>query len=143
MKKRAFTLLEVLSTIAIIMILFGISLPVYSSMQFSSDVDNAVKITVSTLRSAQAQAMAGLEDSQWGIRANGGVITLFRGDSYASRVAGYDLDYTLPGGVGVSGVGEVVFSKVTGNPSTTGTINFSKYDSSGQITINAKGIQTY
>jgi prepilin-type N-terminal cleavage/methylation domain-containing protein len=141
--KRAFTMIEILSVIAIMLLLFGISLPIYQSSLNSSEMDNALKIAVSTIRKAQLQSMAVSNDAQWGVRITSTTLTLFQGASYATRVATYDTDYTLPGNMAYSGPSEIVFSKLYGVPATTGTLILSKNGKSVQIVINAKGIQSY
>jgi len=141
--KQAFTLVEILGVIAIMSILFAISLPVYTSFLTSNEVDNATKTTVSTLRKAQLQAMAVKDDAQWGVRLTSSTITLFQGSSYALRVTSYDTNYTLPGAMAYSGPSEIVFSKLYGIPATTGTATFSKNGKSYSIVINAKGVQSY
>lgn len=143
MKYNAFTIVEIVLVIAVMLFLAAISLPVYESTLSNSEVDNANKILVSTIRSAQFRSMGGVEDSQWGVKINGTTITLFKGTSYASRVVTSDINYSIPVGVSQSGPSEFVFSKIYGVSNATGTITLHKNSRTVNIVINTRGVQSY
>jgi prepilin-type N-terminal cleavage/methylation domain-containing protein len=140
---KAFTLVEVLVVIALLSLLMGISLPVYQNSQYKTELENADSVTVSTLRSAQIYSMNSFRDSVWGVRISSANIVLFKGTTYATRDTAYDITYSFPGGLSISGPSEIVFSKLYGAPNTTGTISISKYSNTNQIVINAKGVKSY
>lgn len=143
LRTQGFTLIEILIVISMILFLFGLSLPVYQSMMFGSEVENANKILVSTLRRAQTQSTAGLDDSKWGVYVTSTHVILFKGDTYATRDTTADTSYTFPAALAVSGPTEIVFTKRYGTPSTTGTIILSLNDKIAQIVINSKIIESY
>jgi len=141
--RKAFTLVEIISVMGMMLLLFGISLPVYQSLMFGSDVENAQKILVSTLRTAQVQSMAVQDDSKWGVHITSTQLVLFQGGSYLTRVQAYDIPYSLPSNLTVTSPGDIVFTKVYGLPETIGTITITKNEKLTTIIINSRGVQTY
>lgn len=137
-------MLEVLLTVATISILAAISMPVYQNFQVRNDLDIAASETAQSLLRAQALAVGVSGDTTWGVRVQNGSVTLFRGASYALRDTTYDEFFSMPGSITPSGVQEVVFSKFTGLPQTTGTfILTSNTNEIRNVTINSKGMVTY
>jgi prepilin-type N-terminal cleavage/methylation domain-containing protein len=143
MQARGFTLIEVLLSVAIMGLLAGLSIPIYQSFLNRNDLSNNTEAVASSLRRAQTYARASKEDSTWGVKVQSGVITLFKGSSYASRSSGLDETVTLPGNVTASGMDELYFSKLYGVPNTTGTITLTSNNETKTVTLNAKGLVTY
>jgi prepilin-type N-terminal cleavage/methylation domain-containing protein len=141
--KSGFTLLEVLLSISLVLIMIGISVPILQSFQLSSEVDNATALAVRAIRSAQINAQTGYQDSTWGVRIAAGGFTVFKGVSYAARDQNFDQAYSIDPAIGVSGISEIVFTKMTGNTTNTGTITIAQYSTARNITINEKGRLTY
>lgn len=140
---KGFSLLEVILVIATIMVLAAITVPVYSGLQVRNDLDVATNTTLQTLRRAQTLSQAVDGDSIWGVKLQQTDITLFKGTDYSSRDTNFDEVYTLSG-VSPSGISEVVFSKLLGNPSTTGTLTLTSSNNEIQnITLNSKGFLDY
>jgi prepilin-type N-terminal cleavage/methylation domain-containing protein len=143
-QQRGFTLIELLLSVAIISIIAGISLPVYVSFQTRNELATTTSAVVEMLRRAQNYARAGMNDSQWGVAVTASSATLFKGSSYASRDTSHDEVLTLSGSLSASGLGEVVFAKLTGMPSTTGSITLtSSTNDTDVLTLNAKGVVAY
>lgn len=141
---KGFTLLEVILVIATITVLAAISVPVYAILQVKNDLDVATNTTLQTLRRAQTLSQAVDGDSSWGVKLQSSDITLFKGLSFAGRDTNFDEVYTLSGNVTPSGVSEVVFSKLSGNPTTTGALTLISNNNERQnITINSKGFLDY
>lgn len=142
-KLSAFTLIEVLLAVALLSAISILLLPVGQEYLNKSEMDNATTIITQTIRSAQANAKSGKADSEWGIRIVDSSIVLFQGASYASRNLDADLTNSWSDRFSVSGINEIVFSRIDGNPSTTGTISLNGFDLSVNITINSKGNLLY
>ncbi|OGI26088.1 MAG: hypothetical protein A3J76_04010 [Candidatus Moranbacteria bacterium RBG_13_45_13] len=141
---QGFTLLEVLLSVAAIAIIAGISIPIYQSFQVRNDLDIAAVEIAQTLRRAQVLAQAVDGDTSWGAYIQLGNITLFKGTSYVARDTNFDEVFDAPTSITPSGVSEIVFTKFTGLPQTTGTITLtSNANETRNITINAKGMVSY
>ncbi len=140
---RGFTIVEVIITIAVITILGGISVPVYKVFQAKNDLGVAENTVVQTLRRAQVLSQAIKGDMNWGLKVENGKVTIFKGLDYASRDSNADEVFDLPRRVNPSGLTEIVFSKFSGLPETTGAILLSTKDETKEITINEKGTVDY
>lgn len=143
-ESKGFSLLEVILVIATIAVLAAVAVPVYSHLQVRNDLDVATNTTLQTLRRAQTLSQAVEGDSSWGVKLQSADITLFKGSSFAGRDTNFDEIYTLSGNVIPSGISEIVFSKLLGNPNTTGTLTLTSTNNETQnITINLKGFLNY
>lgn len=145
MKKNAFTLLEVMLTIAIIALISAIMIPVMNTYRVGDDLDVARNDFMQSLRRAQILAQASDGDISWGVKFQSGNITLFKGTSYASRDVNYDEVYDIADIISLdSGSDEIVFEKFTGYPDFTGDIQLSTSSNEIQvISINQFGMLDY
>lgn len=139
-KRKAFTLLEIMLTIAIISIISAASAPVFQRLQVSNDLENSTYTVVQVLRQAKSFASASDQDSNWGLRLENNQIILFKGTSYALRDPAFDEVTALPLSLTLSGLNEIIFQKQSGLPQTTGNIILStQINESDTISINASG----
>ena len=144
MKNAGFTIIELLLSVSIITIIAGISVPIYQSFQVRSDLDIAAVSTAQSLRRAQVLSQAVDGDTSWGIKIQSESIMVFKGESFATRDTTFDELFSVPTSITPSEVSEVVFTKFTGLPQTTGIITFtSNANETRTITINAKGMVNY
>lgn len=140
---EGFTLLEILLSVAAMTILSGLSIPVFRTMLTKNDLDIATVTTAQTLRRAQILSQAVAGDTSWGVKVQSGSITLFKGTSYAARDSSFDEVFDVPGSITTSGTSEIVFTKFSGDPQTTGTISLSTDSDSSNVVINGKGMVSY
>ncbi len=140
---HGFTLLELLLSVAIISLLAGLSLPVYRTLLTKNDLDIAAVSIAQSLRRAQILSQSVDGDTSWGVKAQSGNITLFKGSSFTARDTNVDETFDMPTTIGVSGTTEIVFAKFTGLPQTTGTINISTESDTRSVSINEKGTVSY
>ena len=141
---KGFTLLEVLLSIALVGVLAGISMPVLVTLQTKNDLAVAAATIAQSFRRAQVLSLAVDGDTAWGVEVQSGSIVVFKGTSYAARDASYDEIFDLPTSITPSGVSEIVFAKMTGNPQTTGTVTLTTTNSgTSTITVNGKGVISY
>jgi len=138
------TFLEVMLSVAIIIIMAGASVPVSNYFQNKNEIDAQRNNIVSSLRRAQALAQDMSGDSAWGVRIDLGKITLFQGNNYESRNNSFDEIFDFPQTIIPSGINEIVFSKIWGEPSAFGTITLTgPNNETSQIQINIKGMIDY
>ncbi len=131
-KGKSFTLVEVLTIVGILIVLTAISIPAFRFFQKESDLNNSIEEIINTLRLAQNKTLASEEASQWGvyfdIYADPHQYTLFKGVNYLSRNPSFDKIHKLPKTVEIYeinlvGGNEVVFGKVTGIATPSGSIS--------------------
>ena len=145
MNQRGFSLIEMLLSVTIISMLVGLSLPIYQSYQTRNDLVVTSEGIASMLRRAQTYAQGMNGNSQWGVRVQSGSAVLFKGTSYAARDAAFDESMTIPTTFIVSGLSDILFSKLYALPSATGSITLtnSTNNETRTVTINGKGMVSY
>ena len=144
MGRKGFTLIEILLSLALIGIITTISIPVLQSFLSRNDLDVTSQTFVQSLRRAQCLAEGCQSDSKWGVKIQTGNITIFRGDSYANRETDDDESFDVSAGVTTSGLSEIVFSKLSGVPLSSGVTNINSSQGETKIiTTNEKGIASY
>lgn len=140
--RRGFTLIEMMLSVGIMSLLAALALPLYATFASRNNLAVTAQSLASMLRRAEVYARANYGDNQWGVNIQSSAVTLFQGTSYATRNSGLDETLTIPGGVSSSYSGDIVFSKLSGAPSTTATITMSStaVSTTQTVSINAKGM---
>lgn len=143
-KIKSVSLLEVILSIAIMVVIMGFSVPVYGSLKTKTDLDNATNHFVNAMRRAQISARGMASDSNWGVKFETGKITIFRGESFDTRTQSSDETIEISPQIGIAGTDEIIFSKFSGNPAsaTTSTLNFEVVETR-TINVNEKGTISY
>ena len=145
-KSLGFTLIELMLSIAVIGLLAGLSLPVYASFNNRNNLDLTTQSVATLLRRAETYSRGAKSDSQWGVEIQSSKATLFLGSNFSSRDVTYDEEVTTPSSIALSSLSEVLFSKLDGMPTTTGSVTVSLTNGVSEtrtITINAKGVINY
>jgi len=92
----------------------------------------------------QVSAVGGINDSKHGLYLDTAAtaVTVFQGDTYTTRDVAQDFLVDLSGGATLSSDfgTEIVFNKITGIPSSTGTVTISSNNRTTGITINEEGL---
>jgi prepilin-type N-terminal cleavage/methylation domain-containing protein len=141
---KGFTLIELLLSVTIIGIIMTLTTPVYQSFLTRNDLSNNTEAVASSLRRAVTYARGVKEDSVWGVKVLGSSIVVFKGTTYASRDTTFDETTSFPNTLTASGMDEITFSKLSGVPSTTGTITMTANTTDTRtVTLNAKGMVAY
>lgn len=141
--KSGFTLYEILLSIALVLALVTLAVPVYQSFITENNLETAIDQSSRALRNAQIYAQQIRNDSEWGVRIDEGLVTVFMGTSYASRDSDFDIVYDIATEIELSGINEIYYEKVSGEPSGTGTITFQAGSNISEIVINEKGGLTF
>jgi len=143
-KNKGFTLLEILLTIAVLLIIVAISVPVSITFQLKNDLNIAEISIAQSLRRAQLLAQSSDADTDWGVKIETGSITIFKGSNFASRDINFDEVFDFSLSITPSGFTEIVFSKFYGAPQSIGTTTLSSsINETREIFINEKGIVDY
>jgi len=122
--KSGLTLIEIIIVITLITILAAFVAPVGFDFYRRGVLERETELLKANLERARDFARTGKLDSSWGIKfypGNGDhdceeCYIFFKGNSYDERNSAYDKIFNLPP-VTVEGVSEVVFEKITGEPS--------------------------
>lgn len=138
-KQSGVSLLEIVLVVALFAAITAFGAPVFNDFKIKNDLDIAQSNVVSSLRRAQALSQSVANDSSWGVYVTSGEAIVFQGDSYTSRDSDYDESLYILEAFELSGIDEVVFEKMSGNASSTGSIVISSANESKSITINSKG----
>ncbi|MBI5037933.1 MAG: prepilin-type N-terminal cleavage/methylation domain-containing protein [Candidatus Kerfeldbacteria bacterium] len=142
-QRSGFTLVELLVVIGLIAMIGIFSAPVYQNFQNRTDVDIAAATLTNSFRLAQAHAMDMVGDQSWGVHLSVGTIVIFRGASYATRDVPFDDVYTISSDVQLTGLSEVVFSKMHGLPSTIGSVTMQETGRSMTVSLNSLGVVSF
>lgn len=146
LKKKAFTLVELLVIIGITTTLALITLPILTSRVQGNDILETVKAINSQIIQQQQNAYSGKNSISYGIKFNTNDITLFQGNSYASSTN--QEVYPFTNGITVSQINltsgsEIVFNSGSFRPNVNGSINFYSNPDTYSITINSEGLVRY
>ncbi len=143
MKQQGFTIIEMLLVVAVMMIITVVAAPLYANLNNSNQLDAASSILVQDLYQAQTFSRNRSRDTSWGVAVNGQVITLFSGTSYATRDTASDITYIVPSAIQLSGTNQIVYSKLYGLPTTTGSFGLTANGKTINVTVNNKGMVEY
>lgn len=136
---QGFTLLEILLVVGIIGVLIILTLPVGLDLYKNQQLEVNSRTILQTLRRAQLKAMSIESDANYGVYLSDESFILFKGSSYFGRDSQYDQVFDLPQAITISGMQEVVFTKLTGKPKSIGFININSDGKRRVININRMG----
>jgi prepilin-type N-terminal cleavage/methylation domain-containing protein len=132
---HGFSLIEVLLVMGLFTIIIGVSFPVYQQTQNHNAAILAANAIEQSVHRAVMLARSGQQDGSWGVRVASGAVTLFYGETYATRDTDYDEIYTIPSTITFSATPEMVFEKYTGFTDSPQSITVSS-PSGGGVTLS-------
>ena len=145
--KKGFTLVELLVATAIMVLMISIGVVTFVSSKNASSLNSYTDGIISSLEQARGNALSGKGGSSYGIKFTTNTLThtLFTGSTYSSSATtnvvtqigtGYTPTTNLTGSSNT-----IVFSRLTGVPSATGTITLLQQATSKSkiITIGTQG----
>ncbi len=129
---------------SILSILFLFSMPILFSFVTKNNLVLGTNTVVRILNQAKEFSISQKKDIPWGVHLEGNTLTLFGGNTFSTRDVSLDENTILSKDVNLNGPQDIVFQKLYGIPSQTGTITMR--DTAGEtrmITINAEGLVDY
>lgn len=143
-RETGFTLLEVLLSVALVTVLTGISFPLYQGLQVRSDLETAAAVVGQMFRRAALLSEGMDGDSPWGVRAEAGAVTLFRGADFAGRDPDFDETFDVSRGIAFGGDTEISFQKFSGVPDVPKSVTLTAPNGESRtVTVNEKGTISY
>lgn len=137
---KGFTFIELLLVISITLIIGSYSAVFFSRFISQNAVSNTQDQLTNQLRKAQLYAMMSKQNSNWGVNFSSNTITLYQGNSFATRNTAFDEVFTVNNSVTVSGLSDTNFARMTGIPNTTSSVTVSGTGGSKTITVNSQGV---
>lgn len=142
-KSNAFTFVEVLVVLGIVLILTLIAMSVFVPRTSISRTTETVSNLESLLYQCQQNAYGGKDGIACGLKFFTGYYEMYTGTSYAQAVTKDRIDYpegTTMTSVNFGGGSEVTFSSGEFRPSTAGTLEVSDGVNSFEITVTEEGL---
>ena len=137
--KSGFSLVELLVVIGILLVLGGGGLVVSGQFLNRRSVGQTISSLKEAIREAELNSINGKEGSRWGVKTESDRITVFAGDSFATRNSELDEVWDLSRGVSLNDK-EVVFSRWLGYPLSGGVeFQVSWEGGSQSILVNSVG----
>jgi prepilin-type N-terminal cleavage/methylation domain-containing protein len=140
MNHKGFTLIELLLVVALVGVLGYISIGFYSRFFTQNAVANTTDQLTSELRKAQIYSMMGKQNSSWGVHKGTNQIILFQGSSYTGRNVAFDEIFSVNQNVSLTGLSDIIFSRMTGTPSASPTIVISGNNNTKTVIVNSQGV---
>ena len=137
--KHGFTLIEIIVVVAITGVMASLGFGFVDNLKKTNHLDIADTLLRSQAEKTRLFALGQKEDSDWGLRIENQEIIVFKGSDFSGRDTSFDNIADIPGSVSVSGLDEVIFTKLTSIPNTDGTITFTSLGSSINLYINEYG----
>jgi prepilin-type N-terminal cleavage/methylation domain-containing protein len=139
---HGFTIIELILVMSIITVIMGFSASYYSRFIQQNAVLNTTDQLMGDYRRAQLLAMSGKLNANWGVNlaTASSTLTLYAGNSFATRNNTYDETFTLNSNIHITGAVDTNFTHLTGTPSATPTVVISGLGSSDTVTLNAQGV---
>jgi Tfp pilus assembly protein FimT len=141
------TIMELLAVMAVIGVLVLIVLPQFSKIKENQVLKNGVQDILSSINKARTQTLSSLNSSEYGVHFQADKVIIFKGTVFSAVASdNEEIDIISPAsisdvqlGAGSPSTGDMYFSRLSGNPSTTGTVTISTTNFSKVITISATG----
>jgi type II secretory pathway pseudopilin PulG len=141
-----FTFIETLVAVAILTLFMLVSISVFSSLKNTQELKAAAQDVVVALGSARESTLRSASDTVYGVRIESARVVRFTGTSYASTSSS-NVVFSFPNSVSATtslsnATSTVLFTRLSGEASATGTITLTEFDSGAttSITIYRSGV---
>lgn len=143
--KKGISVIELLVLIAVLGIIFSIVIPQFSKMRENQVLKSGVQDILSSIDKARSQTLSSLSSSEYGVHFQSDKVIIFKGKIF-SAVAGDNeiINIISPATISTitltGGGADIYFNRLSGVPSTSGTVTISTTSYSKIITISATGV---
>ncbi|MFH1200877.1 MAG: prepilin-type N-terminal cleavage/methylation domain-containing protein [bacterium] len=143
--RQGITVIELLIVIAVLGIIFSITIPQFSKMRENQVLKSTVSDIVSSLKKAQSQTLASLNSSSYGVHFQFDKVIIFKGTVFsAGDTNNKTISIVTPASISnialLGGGSDFYFNRLSGSPNITGTVTVSTTSYSKIITISATGV---
>lgn len=142
---QGFTLIELVVSIAIIVLLLAVIATPFRTFRNSKILDTSAEETLALLSEARGNTLSAKDGYQYGVHFESTQIVMYRGATYVSndtnnKVVALDSAIEVSSVALAGGASDVLFSRLTGNTSQTGTVTLRiKTDTAKTRTITIGG----
>lgn len=144
--QSGFSLIEVLLVVALFVIIIATSSPRLISSYHRYRLEASTQDLVHAIRFAQNKSMTGRDGDVFSVHlvnGQGGSFTLYKGDNYGSRDTGFDEVHELPTAFTLADTivdADIIFAKIEGGTTDTGTISIQWVDGNQSRTISINSV---
>ena len=146
--KRGITIIELLVVLAVLGIIISVVTPQFSKIRENQVLKSGVQDILSSLNKARSQTLASLNSLNYGVRFEADKIIIFKGAGFSPGVSDNEIiDIITPASITNVALGctppfpcDIYFNRLSGSPSTTGTVTISTTNYFKIITIWATGV---
>ncbi len=130
--------MELVVVVAILGVMATLSVVSLSNFLKKESLASTASALAGAIREARSRTLASVKGQQYGVRIDSDRFAVFSGAAYSADSA--ETPYIFPNGVrATTAIPNVVFSRVTGNSSASGTIDL--YVTSSASTKKSVGVQ--
>ena len=134
--------------VAVVGVLISIVLPTFSKIKENQVLKNGVEDILSLINKARGETLSSLNSSEYGVHFQPDKVIIFKGKVFsASAPDNESISIITPASItnvmlgGISGTsGDIYFKRLSGAPSSTGTLTISTSTYSRIITISTTGV---
>lgn len=137
--RRGFSLIEVMLSIAIVTIIFGLGVFSFISINNINDLGISISYFKNSLFQAKVRSLASENDSGWSVHVATGTVTVFKGDDYGNRDNSFDNIFEISERISITGQNDYSFSKREGILVSVATTTFSFESNSRDVGVNTLG----
>ena len=145
---RGVTVIELLVLISVIGLIILIVLPQLSQTRENQVLKSGVEDVLSSINKARGGTLSSLNSSEYGVRFQSDRVIIFKGKVFSAIAPDNEtINIAAPASItnvtlgGVSGTsGDMYFNRLSGSPSTIGTVTLSTTSYTKIITISATGV---
>ncbi len=139
MNKKAFTLIEIILVMVVVVIISSLGVVMDMGIYKSGLLRSEAEKISSLLRHARSLSINNINNSPHGLHFSNNGYVLFEGNDWDSRSKNMDLEVPANQGVAVSGANDFIFFKLSGSAKYGGDINIQSSGKILTISVNEQG----